>query len=146
MAQKRRKSQVTIKTGTTISAPMQGRKKPTKVILIPQQVVGSNVNGFIDFLRTHSVIGLAVGIVLGTQVKGLVDQLLSSFINPLLGLIVGNAGELSSNVSKFHHFGKTAVFAWGAFVYALLDFVLVLATVYVVIKLLRLDKLDKPKV
>ncbi|MDB5170922.1 MAG: hypothetical protein JWO35_616, partial [Candidatus Saccharibacteria bacterium] len=40
---------------------------------------------------------------------------------------------------------RTASFAWGGFAYGLLNFLFVLAAVYIIIKTLSLDKLDKPK-
>src|SRR5882672_2622074 len=39
------------------------------------------VSGFAEFLREQSVVGLAIGLVIGAQVKALADQLIASFIN-----------------------------------------------------------------
>lgn len=107
--------------------------------------VRKQVNGFVEFLREQSVVGLAIGLVLGTQAKSLVDQLVTSFINPLTGLLLPGQGTLAQKVVHAHFNGKTAAFGWGAFVYSALTFVIVAAVVYFVFKGLHLDRLDKQK-
>lgn len=107
--------------------------------------VGKQFSGFMAFLREQSVVGLAIGLVLGTQAKALVDQLIASFINPLVGLLLPGEGTLKDQTFTMHWNGKGAIFGWGAFVIALLTFVIVAAVVYYVFKGLKLDKLDKKK-
>jgi large conductance mechanosensitive channel len=110
-----------------------------------ESLVGKQVSGFVDFLREQSVVGLAIGLVLGTQAKALVDQLVISFLNPLTGLLLPGEGTLKQKTFDFTFNHKTAQFGWGAFVSSFLTFVLVAAIVYYVFKGLRLDKLDKKK-
>lgn len=107
--------------------------------------IGKQFGGFMSFLREQSVVGLAIGLVLGTQAKALVDQLVASFINPLVGLLLPGKGTLKDQVFTLDWNGKTAVFGWGGFVIALLTFVIVAAVVYYVFKGLKLDRLDKKK-
>lgn len=107
--------------------------------------VGRQFGGFMSFLREQSVVGLAIGLVLGTQAKVLVDQLIASFINPIVGLLLPGQGTLKDKAFTVHWGGKTAEFGWGAFVLSLLTFVVVAAVVYYVFKGLKLDKLDKKK-
>src|SRR5579863_4219878 len=52
--------------------------------------LGKQVGGFVNFLREHAIVGLAVGFVLATQVQSVVKQLINSFIEPLFQLITGN--------------------------------------------------------
>jgi large conductance mechanosensitive channel len=108
-------------------------------------ILGKQVRGFVDFLREQSVVGLAIGLVLGTQAKVLVDQLVISFLDPLTGLLLPGEGTLKKKVFTFVWGDKNAEFGWGAFVSSLMTFVLVAAIVYYVFKGLRLDKLDKKK-
>lgn len=103
------------------------------------------VHGFVEFLREQSVVGLAIGLVLGTQAKALVDQLVASFINPLVGLLLPGDGTLKQKAFEVSFNGKTADFGWGAFASAMLTFVIVAAVVYYVFKGLGLDKIDKKK-
>ncbi|MET1033344.1 MAG: MscL family protein [Candidatus Saccharimonadales bacterium] len=107
--------------------------------------VHKQFSGFMGFLREQSVVGLAIGLVLGTQAKVLVDQIIASFINPIVGLLLPGQGTLKDKIFTVNWNGKTAQFGWGAFVLSLLTFVIVAAVVYYVFKGLKLDKLDKKK-
>jgi large conductance mechanosensitive channel len=102
-------------------------------------------SGFVEFIRTQGVVGLAIGFVIGTQAKTLVDQLTASFVNPILGLIVGTSQGLSNKTFSLTIDGNTANFTWGAFVYALINFLVIAAIIYFTFRWLKLDKLDKPK-
>lgn len=106
---------------------------------------GRQFGGFIEFIRQQGVVGLAIGLVLGLQVKALVDQFVASFINPLLGLVLPGSGSLSSKSFTIIVAGKQATFDYGSFVDVFISFVIVAAVIYAVFKILRLEKLDKPK-
>ena len=108
-----------------------------------QSGAGKGISGFIEFIRSQGVVGLAIGFIIGTQAKALVDQMSNSFVNPLLGLIVGSGDGLTSQVFSLTFGEKTATFSWGAFVYALINFFIIAAIIYFTFRLLRLDKLDK---
>ncbi len=101
------------------------------------------MDGFVTFLRTHAVVALAIGFVIATQVQTLAKELIESFLDPLFSLLFGHA--LSDRTFTLHFHGRTADFGWGSFVYGLLDFLFVLGTLYLLIKILKLDKLDTPK-
>lgn len=101
--------------------------------------------GFVDFIREQGVVGLAIGIVLGAQIKTLVDSFVVSFVNPILGLLLPGNGDLATKVLRVQVGSKTAVFTWGAFLMQFISFVIVAAIVYYVVKGLKLDKLDKKK-
>ena len=105
------------------------------------------INGFSDFVRQQGVVALAVGLVLGTQIKALVDQLIASFINPLLGLVLPGQGDLSQKTFALTvpALEKTAVFSYGAFIYVLISFITVALLIYYIVKALRLDKLTIKK-
>lgn len=106
---------------------------------------GRHVGGFMDFVREQGVVGLAVGLVLGTQIKALVDQIVASFINPLLGLILPGKGTLAEKTFSLSWGTKTEDFGYGAFLSVLISFLAVAAIIYLVVKGLKLDKLDKKK-
>ncbi len=101
----------------------------------------SAVGGFVNFLREHAVVTLAVGFAIATQAQAVIKQLISSFIDPLYGLLFGQT--LSAKSATLHLHGRTEHFAWGAFAYTLIDFLFVLAAIYAIVKVLNLDKLDK---
>lgn len=110
---------------------------------IPPPGVRQHFTGFMAFVREQGVVGLAIGLVLGTQVKTLVDQLVLSFINPLLGLLLPGGGSLTDKKFHISLFGKGEDFLWGGFASQLISFMAVAAIIYFAFKGLKLDKLDK---
>jgi len=128
------------------SKAMDFEKKAERLVSLNKVGVHKQIHGFVDFLREQSVVGLAIGLVLGTQAKALVDQLIASFINPMVGLLLPGQGTLKEKTFTLHLGHKTGSFGWGAFVVSILTFVIVAAVVYFVFKGLKLDKLDKKKV
>lgn len=118
--------------------------KSVTVLLDADDVVKEQVGGFVDFLREHAIVGLAVGFVAGAQAQAVVKQLITSFIDPFIQLLFGGA-KLSERTFTLQLFGNAATFGWGAMVSVLLNLIIVLATIYILIKVLNLDKLDKKK-
>lgn len=115
------------------------------VVSFPVIKVPGFLQGFTDFVREQGVVGLAIGFVLGAQIKSLVDQLVSSFINPLLGLILPGGGSLAEKSFSLSINDNTQPFKWGAFVFQLISFIIVALVVYIVVHRLKLDRLDKKK-
>jgi large-conductance mechanosensitive channel len=101
--------------------------------------------GFVAFIREQGIVGLAIGFVMGVQVKALVDQFVFSFVNPILGLAIPGGGSLLEKNFTITFNGNTQKFTWGLFVYQLITFVAVAAIIYFTFKFLKLDKLDKKK-
>lgn len=105
--------------------------------------------GFIDFIREQGVMGLAIGLVLGTAVKSVVDSMVINLINPILGLVSGGSGskfddkyiclktdELGACINKL---------TWGSFIGSIISFLSIALVIYIVFKMLKLERLDKPK-
>jgi large-conductance mechanosensitive channel len=106
------------------------------------------VTGFTDFLRDNSVIGIGIGLVLGTQIKVVVDTIMASLVNPVTELILPGQEALSKQTYTLVDNPGTAddvVIGWGAIVYSLFTFVIVAIIIYAIFKILRLDKLAKKK-
>ncbi|MES2953076.1 MAG: MscL family protein [Patescibacteria group bacterium] len=99
------------------------------------------MTGFIEFVRKQGVVGLAIGFVLGGAVQKLVSALVEDIVNPLVGLALGKAGDLSLAVWTV----GTATIKWGDFVSRMIDFFIIALVVYLGFRLLRLDRLDLPK-
>ncbi len=130
-----------------ISQPTSQRGRPSarhKAAVVVDVVTPPAVDGFLSFLREHAVVGLAVGLVIGSQLKAIVDTLNASFINELFKLVL-SGDALSRKVSHVHWHGRTADLGWGAVVYQIIDFIFIMAVVYAIIKVFKLDKLDQPK-
>lgn len=99
------------------------------------------MSGFIDFIREKGVVGLAVGFLVGGAVSKMVTALVTDIINPLIGVALG-----SVDLAERKLMIGSVELLWGHFISAFVDFLVVAAVVYFGVKLLRLDKLDKPKV
>lgn len=129
------KTKTTPKTTPLIKAPTP--RVTTRVSLRAT----STLAGFVDFLRERGVVGLAIAVVLGAAVTKLVTALVADFINPVVGFLLGTAGDLASYSIKF---GGVELL-WGHFLATLIDFVIVAAVIYFLVKYLKLDKVDKKK-
>lgn len=130
---------------TTVKATKTDAKKDDVLFTIKKPGRPAAVTGFVDFLREQSVVGLAIGLVIGAQVKSLADSLIANFINPLVGLLLPGTGALDKKHFALTLNHKTAVFNWGTFMVTLLSFLTTAAVVYFVFKSLKLDRLTKKK-
>jgi large-conductance mechanosensitive channel len=126
-------------------AASTARKRAIKTVHKTTRRTG--LYGFTDFIREQGVVGIAIGLVFAAQVKVVVDQFLASFVNPILGLILPGSGDLSQKkvtLTIFELENKTAIFAWGQFIYVLMSFILTALIIYYVFKSLKLERLKKP--
>lgn len=99
------------------------------------------MRGFIEFIREQGVMGLAVGFILGGAISKLVSSLVVDLINPLLGIVLGAVGNLSDASIQV----GSATIMWGNFVSNAIDFLVIALVVYVGVRVLRLDRLDRRK-
>lgn len=97
------------------------------------------MQGFMNFIREQGVIGIAVGLILGAAVGKLVASLVEDIVNPVIGIFLGFADGLEAATWTI---GEASIM-WGSFVSTLIDFVIIAAVVYFIVKGLGLDKLDK---
>jgi large conductance mechanosensitive channel len=107
----------------------------------------TQLRGFLDFIRTQGVVGLAVGLVLGGAVSVLVKSLIDNVIMPPIGLLLGSAEGikgLSWTVGRTAD-GKDAILHYGIFLNDTINFIVIALVIYLVIHLLKFDKLDKSK-
>lgn len=138
---KKRSNAHNVTSGSTIrfEQPQSSRTRKTRVVMVPEV---HPIGGFVDFLREHTVVSLAIGFAIATQAQAVIKQLIASFLDPLYGLLF--AQKLSDKVVVLHFRDRAQAFAWGSFVNTFIDFLFVLAAIYLLLKLLKLDKLDKP--
>ena len=125
--------------------PKKTTRKSVAAAAVPATKAAGKVGGFMNFIREQGVIGLAVGLAIGTAAGDTVKKLVQAFIDPLVQLLVGSqkglqAAEFTVNVGDRH-----GVFAWGAFVSSLITLLAVALVVYVIVRMLKLDRLDKKK-
>jgi len=133
MAEKKRISQ--LKRPVAAAAPVLVRIGETQV------------KGFLDFIRTQGVIGLAVGLVLGGAVSIVVKSLVDNVVMPPIGLLLGSSDGLKGlfwTIGKTHD-GLPSNLYYGTFLNDFLNFIIIALVVYLVFHLLGLTKLDKKK-
>ena len=100
------------------------------------------MSAFLEFVRKQGVVGLATGFILGGAISKLVASLVEDIVNPVLGIIMGRAGNLSNYSISI----GSAEIRWGNFVSMLIDFIVIAAVVYFGFKGLGLEKIDIKKV
>lgn len=144
-----KKTSKTVEFATANSAinvdPPKGRRKRSVATKVKGQ--GSkHAYGFMDFIRTQGVIGLAVGLVLGGAVTILVKSLIDNIVMPPLGFVLGSAEGLEGLeliVGKTG--GKQAILHYGVFLNDLVNFIVIALVIYAIVHMLGLDKHDKNK-
>ncbi|MFJ1707733.1 large conductance mechanosensitive channel protein MscL [Kitasatospora sp. NPDC088346] len=82
--------------------------------------------GFRSFLLRGNVVDLAVGIVIGAAFTAVVTGFVTAFLTPLIGVATGAVGDYSKQAFEI---GDTT-FPYGAFLNALISFVLISAVIY----------------
>lgn len=133
------------RTQTALTKPSRPTHRHVdEIVADTEDAAREQAMGFVNFLRENAIVGLAVGFIVGTQAQGVVKQLVASFIDPVIILLFGGARLAERKVTLVLN-GNTAEFAWGAMVYALINLLFVLVAIYVLIKIFKLDKLDKKK-
>lgn len=86
-------------------------------------------SGLMDFLKEYSVLGLAIGLIIGQSSKDLVDKIVSGLFMPLIQLVVSkdDFSQLSFSI-------KGVVFDLGSVVSSGLTFLIVMGLLYFIIK------------
>ena len=101
---------------------------------------------FKEFIARGNVIDLAVGIIIGAAFTAIVTSLVADLINPIIGLITGGIdfsnlfvnlgdGEFAS-LSAARDAGA-AVFAYGSFLTAIINFLIIAFVVFLLVKMVN---------
>ena len=101
------------------------------------------LNEFKAFLMRGNVMDLAVGIIIGAAFTAIVNSLVGDLINPIIGLILGGinfsdmfldlSGTAPASLAAAKESGA-AVFAYGAFITAVINFVIIGFVVFMLVK------------
>ena len=90
---------------------------------------------FKEFISRGSVIDLAVGIVVGTAFTAIVTSLVNDILMPLIVAIFGKG-----NVSDLSFTLNNSVIAYGAFIQAIINFLLVAFFLFLIIKAINTSR------
>ena len=95
---------------------------------------------FKEFVMRGNVLDLAVAVIIGGAFGKIVSSLVNDILMPLIGLVMGgvNFSELSFTVGE-------AVVTWGAFVQAIVDFLVIAFVIFMIIRAAnRTKKKEEP--
>jgi len=101
------------------------------------------MKGFIEFIRSQGVVGMAIGFIMGSSITKLTTSLVNDMVNPLIGLLMG--GHVGDLKAAYFQIGSSQIL-WGSFVSSLVDFLIIAFIIYLTVKILGLDKSkEKPE-
>ena len=101
------------------------------------------INEFKAFIAKGNVVDLAVGIIIGAAFTAIVNSLVADLINPLIGVITGGVdfSNLYIDLSGTNPVSLAAareagvpVFAYGAFITAIINFLIIAWVVFLLVK------------
>jgi len=112
------------------------------------------INEFKAFIMKGNVMDLAVGIIIGAAFTAIVSSLVGDLINPIIGLILGGVNfsdmfiDLSGTNPPTMAAAKesgAAVFAYGAFITAVINFLIIAFVVFMLVKSMNKLMPKKPE-
>lgn len=101
------------------------------------------LNEFKAFIAKGNVVDLAVGIIIGAAFTAIVNSLVADLINPIIGLVTGGLdfSNLFINLSSTDYASLKAakdagapVFAYGSFITAVINFLIIAWVVFLLVK------------
>lgn len=99
---------------------------------------------FKKFISRGNVVDLAVGMIMGTAFTAIVSSLVDSVLMPLLGAIIGGIDLSNLSVTiPWSLSGEPPVLHYGAFLQAIINFVLIAFCIFLMIK--AINMLSKKK-
>lgn len=99
---------------------------------------------FKKFLSRGNVVDLAVGMIMGTAFTSIVSSLVDSVLMPLLGAVIGgiDLSKLSITI-PWSLSGEPPVICYGAFLQAIINFLLIAFCIFLMVK--AINKLTNKK-
>ena len=98
------------------------------------------VKEFMDFIKKYQVLGLAVAFVIGAASTKLVTALVNDIVMPIVSVLIPG-GDWRASILQL---GPVKILI-GDFVGALIDFLIIAAVVFVVVKFLIKEDAEKKK-
>ncbi|MEO1951133.1 large-conductance mechanosensitive channel protein [Thioclava sediminum] len=106
------------------------------------------IQEFKDFIAKGNVMDMAVGIIIGAAFTAIVTSLVGDIINPIIGLFTGGvdftnnyavlSGEVPAGASLDEaRKSGASIFAYGAFVMAVINFLIIAFVVFMLVKMVN---------
>ena len=96
------------------------------------------LNEFKEFISKGNVIDMAVGVVIGSAFSKIVTSLVNDIIMPLVGIIIGGLDFTSLSIKI-----KDSEILYGSFIQNIVDFLIIAACIFTVIKIMNKFKKQK---
>ena len=87
---------------------------------------------FGDFIKRGNVIDLAVAVIIGGAFSSIVNSLVNDIIMPVIGMITGGI-----NISELKAIVGSAELAYGAFLQAVINFLIIAFVLFMIIKIMN---------
>ncbi|NNE88527.1 MAG: large-conductance mechanosensitive channel protein MscL [Silicimonas sp.] len=94
------------------------------------------LNEFKDFIAKGNVMDMAVGIIIGAAFTAIVTSLVGDLINPIISLFMGGI-DFSGMGVRLSEGEDGAVFAYGNFIMALINFLIIAFVVFMLVKMVN---------
>ena len=104
----------------------------------------SFIQEFKEFAMKGNVVDMAVGIIIGAAFGKIVSVLVNAIVMPPLGWAIGgvNFTDLGWELGKNATTGEPVVVAYGQFLQALLDFLIIALAIFLALKVI--NKMKRP--
>ena len=97
------------------------------------------IKEFIGFLKEYKVIGLAIAFVIGIASKDIIKSLVDNIVMPIITPFIPQGAWETATLSL-----GPIVIKWGAFLGALINFIIIALVVFIVVKkILKEEKVTK---
>lgn len=94
------------------------------------------IQEFKDFIAKGNVMDMAVGIIIGAAFTAIVSSLVDDLINPIISLFTGGIDFSGLGVS-IGEGENAATFAYGNFIMALINFLIIAWVVFLLVKMVN---------
>ena len=94
------------------------------------------INEFKDFIAKGNVMDMAVGIIIGAAFTAIVTSLVNDLITPIISLFTGGI-DFSGLGVRLSEGDEAAVFAYGNFIMALINFLIIAWVVFLLVKMVN---------
>lgn len=123
-------------------AAQKARKAKESVAVV---AVNKQASSFLDFIRNRGVVGMAIGLAIGTVASGTVKTIVEGFVTPVVQFVVGSHSRLETLHWNLELWGRSADFKWGAALSSLITLVATVYVIYLIVHYAKLDQIDKKK-
>lgn len=94
---------------------------------------------FKKFVIRGNVLDLAVAVIIGGAFGKIIGSLVNDILMPLIGLVMGGVNFASLNATI-----GDAVIAYGAFIQAIVDFIIIAFVIFLIVKAANKTKKEEP--